>query len=265
LLKLRDFPRILLFVQQGVQPGSSSRRALVLASLVVVVLDKLVPFGALALYPLTLLSTWVHEMGHGLSALLVGGRFSFLEIFANASGLAHTSAAPGWREGVVAAGGLLAPPLVGAFALALVRGPKRARLFLLALSAGLIVSLVIWVRGVTGFIAMPLVALLAGVLAWRSTPNHRLFAAQLLGLCLALDTIARIDYLFRARVRIDGTEIDSDIAAVAHAFGGNYLMWGVLLATVSVLLVAAGLYFASRAGTTHGSRARPGAPRTSTL
>jgi Peptidase M50B-like len=248
-----------------VEQASSSRRALVLAAIAVVVLDKFVPFGELALYPLTLLATWVHEMGHGLSALAVGGHFLRLEIFANASGLAHSSVAPGWRDGVVAAGGLLAPPVVGALTLALVRGPRRARVFLLALAAALVTSLLIWVRTTTGWIAMPLVALLAGVLGARSTPNHRLFASQLVGLCLALDTIARIDYLFRARVRIDGVDLDSDISAVAQAFGGNYLWWGALLAALSLLLVAGGLYFAFRAGTTQGSRARPGAPRTSTL
>ncbi len=203
-----------------------------------------------------------------LSALAIGGHFLRLEIFANASGLAHSSVAPGWRDGVVAAGGLLAPPLVGALTLALVRGPRRARLFLLALSAALVASLLIWVRTTTGWIAMPLVALLAGALAWRSTPSHRLFATQLVGLCRfcasGYDRAHRLS-VPRAHVRIDGADLDSDISAVAHAFGGNYLLWGALLATLSLLLVVGGLYFAFRAGTTQGSRARPGAPRTSTL
>ena len=44
----------------------------------------------------------------------VGGRFRELEIFANASGLAFTAVEPGWRAAVVSAGGLLAPPLLGA-------------------------------------------------------------------------------------------------------------------------------------------------------
>ncbi len=228
------------------ESAPASRRAFVLAAIALLCLEKLVPFGSRILYPLTLLATWVHEMGHGLTTLAVGGHFSRLEIFSDASGLAWTSAAPGWRDGLVSAGGLVAPPLVGAATLALVRGPRRARLFLSLLALALVASLTIWVRTTTGWIAMPLCALLAGGLAWGASPTERLFAAQLLGLCLALDTVTRIDYLFRASVRIDGTDRASDIAGVAHAFGGNYLVWGVLIAAFSIVLVLGGLYFALR-------------------
>ena len=61
-------------------PDSAARSITGLASLLWV-----------ALYPFTLLGTWVHEMGHGLGALLCGGRFDRLEIFEDASGLAFTA------------------------------------------------------------------------------------------------------------------------------------------------------------------------------
>ena len=34
---------------------------------------SLTPWGPLILYPFTLFTTWVHEMGHGLTALAFGG------------------------------------------------------------------------------------------------------------------------------------------------------------------------------------------------
>lgn len=48
-------------------------------------------YGYYILYPFTILGTWFHEMGHGIMSILVGGRFNYLEIFPNGSGLAHSS------------------------------------------------------------------------------------------------------------------------------------------------------------------------------
>lgn len=46
------------------------------------------PYGYQLLYPLTLLATFAHEMGHGLAALLVGAEFDQLLLHADGSGLA---------------------------------------------------------------------------------------------------------------------------------------------------------------------------------
>ncbi len=43
------------------------------------------------LYPFRLLVTFVHEAGHGLSALLTGGRFIEFRVFPNGAGLATTA------------------------------------------------------------------------------------------------------------------------------------------------------------------------------
>ena len=131
-------------------PPPSVRRALVIAVIAYFVIHAFIPFGTTLLYPLTLFATWVHEMGHGLTALALGGRFSSLDIYANASGLALTTSNGPWQSGVVAMGGLLAPPLVGAALLAISRGPKRAQAILIALAVALVASLAIWVRSTTG-------------------------------------------------------------------------------------------------------------------
>ena len=52
------------------------------------------PFGALLLYPFTILSTWFHEMGHGLSAILMGERFDSLVIYPDGSGVAMSLVSP---------------------------------------------------------------------------------------------------------------------------------------------------------------------------
>jgi hypothetical protein len=220
----------------------SSRGALLVAILVYWVVHTFVPFGTTLLYPLTLLATWVHEMGHGVTALVVGGSFGSLSIFADASGLAYTAAPLPWQRGLVAAGGLLAPPVVGAALLVVSRGPRRARIVLGALAVAMLTSLAIWVRSAAGWIAVPLDA--AAVLAFAiwGGQRERMVFARLVGVALAIDTWSRKGYLFSATATVDGAERPSDIASVAGAFGGPYIVWGLAIFVVSCALLAAGLF-----------------------
>lgn len=222
----------------------SPREALIAAAVVVMIVSHLVPFGDTILYPFTLMGTWVHEMGHGLTALLVGGSFESLDVFANASGLAHVSAAEPWQRGAYAAGGLVAPPIVGALILALGRGPARARVVLGALAVVMLISLPVWVRSVAGWIALPLLALVLGFLAVKAGPIVRTVAAQFVGLLLALDTLAGIDYLFTGSATVDGVERPSDVARIADALGGHFLLYGIPLALLSLALLALGVRLA---------------------
>lgn len=231
-------------------PPPSVRGALITALVLYFVVEHWVPFGHELLYPLTLLATWGHEMGHGITAVVFGGQFLSFDVFADASGLAHTTSAAAWQQGLVAAGGLVAPPVVGALLLALSRGPRRAQILLAALSLSILVSVAIWVRSATGLIALPIVAVVLALFVTNKigTPQRRLVLAQFLGVVLAIDTVTRIDYLFKSEVRINGTVIPSDIASVAHSFGGPSLLWGLSLAAVSLLCLLAGLFTAWRAG-----------------
>ena len=46
------------------------RSAILIAAAALYVTSNWIPFGRQLLYPLTLFTTWVHEMGHGLTALI---------------------------------------------------------------------------------------------------------------------------------------------------------------------------------------------------
>jgi Peptidase M50B-like len=240
----------------------TSRGALLLAILVSVVVGTWVPLGGYLLYPFTLMATWVHEMGHGLAAILSGGRFVSLDVFASAGGLAHTFHTPG-AEGFVCAAGLLGPPIAGAFILAMARGPRRARMVLVVLAAVMVLSLVLWVRSLAGWIALPLVAaLVVGFARWGS-PREVLFLAQLLGLRLAVDTVTRIDYVFSDEAVVNGVTSASDISRVAAAWGGAQIFWSLALAGLSCALVGVGLWAAWRAPRGPATRS-PGAASAST-
>jgi hypothetical protein len=218
----------------------SPREALVLGVLAVAVIRTFVPFGRTLLHPFTLFGTWVHEMGHGLAGLVAGGTFDSLEVFADASGLAHGAIEPGWPAALRAAGGLVAPPLLGAVVLATARGPERARAVLLVLAAAMAVSVPVWVRSFTGWVAIPLVAAGIGAVAVRGGPILRTVFAQFVGLLLAIDTVTRIDYLFVGHATIGGETLRSDVGLIADALGLHHLVWGTLLAALSLVLLAVG-------------------------
>jgi hypothetical protein len=125
----------------------------------------------------------------------------------------------------------------------------------------MLVSIPIWVRTITGVIAVAVVATLTAVFAWRGSPRARLVMAQFLALTLALDTVSRSDYLFTSGAMVGGVRRTSDIQRVADALGGSYLAWGALVALIAFALLALGMRIAwwmpdaaRRPVTTTGSR-----------
>ena len=223
------------------------RTAILLAAAAVWVVGAWVPLGDEVLYPLTLFTTWVHEMGHGLTALALGGRFSSLDIYRDAAGLARAYAPWGWPDALVALGGLLAPPIVGAAILASVHGPRRARAVLAGLAIALVATTVVFVRTPTGVIAMPVVAIALGWAAWRLARASRVVVAQVLGVVLALDTVTRmVGYAFERTVVIDGTKSASDVDLIVQNVGGPHVVWGLAICTVALGLLAAALWWAWR-------------------
>jgi hypothetical protein len=223
------------------------RSAILIAAAALYVVSHYVPFGDVALYPLTLFTTWVHEMGHGLTALLVGGRFSSLDIYSNAGGLAQAYAAWGWPDALVAAGGLLAPPIVGSAILAIVHGPRRSRILLGALSLGLVASMVLFVRTPVGIAAMTVVALALGWAAWKLDGDYRVIVSQVLGVVLALDTLTRmVGYAFEKEVTLEGKTTPSDVGIIAMNLGGSHILYGLVITIIALGLLALGGWWAWR-------------------
>jgi hypothetical protein len=237
------------------------RSAILIAAASLFIVSHYVPFGDVALYPLTLFTTWVHEMGHGLTALLVGGRFESLDIYRNAGGLAYAYAAHGWPDALVAAGGLLAPPIVGAAILAIVHGPRRSRILLAALALALAASMVIWVRTPVGIVAMAVVALTLGWAAWKLDGDYRVIVSQVLGVVLALDTLTRmVGYAFMKKVELEGKTELSDVGIIAENLGGSHIWYGLAITSIALGLLFLGGWWAWRRP---AGPARPGLLRRS--
>ncbi|MGK7912109.1 MAG: M50 family metallopeptidase [Synechococcus sp.] len=216
---------------------------LVLAAIATVAIWQL-SFGHQLLYPFTILSVWFHEMGHGLTALLLGGTFQKLELFANGSGVAtHGGAVFGGRLGraLVAAGGPLGPAIAGSGLIVAARWPNLSRWSLGILVAALLVSL-IWIRTLFGAIAIVSWAAGIGAIAIWGPKWLREFALPFLGVQACVSTYNQLSYLFTRAVQIDGQFLLSDSGQIAQELFLPFWFWGALLGGISLGLLTTSLW-----------------------
>lgn len=235
-------------MQALVTPGSQGEAIgrLVLAGLLVVMLPAL-PFGAYLIYPFAILTTWFHEMGHGLTALLLGQRFDQLMIFANGSGVAQSQVdadASRFTLAAIAAGGPLAPSLVGALLILASAHPRLWRPVLWLSVAAILASVIIWVRSPIGYWALPLVAVILAGIAWRAKPGFMRFTLQFLGVLGAMSMLRDFNYLFTERAVIGGQAILSDTGQIEAVLGLPHWLWAGVILAVSGTMVGAALKYA---------------------
>ncbi|MBD2105213.1 M50 family metallopeptidase [Leptolyngbya sp. FACHB-261] len=207
------------------------------------------PYGNYILYPFTILATWFHEMGHGLMAVLLGGEFRQLQIFANGSGVAQHSGAlflgPLGRA-LVAAAGPMGPPVAGAGLIVASTQLRTARWALLILGSVLLLSGLIWVRSLFG---LAMVASLGAGILWLGLKTSgwlQGFAVQFLGVQACISTYHQLDYLFMNQAVIGGQLMRSDSAQIAQQLLLPYWFWGLLMAAGSFLILLKSLRVAYR-------------------
>lgn len=203
-----------------------------------------VPFGRHLLYPFALLGTWVHEMGHGLTAIAVGGNFNRLLIFQNLGGTAYSSGIGALGRAMVAAGGLLGPAFAGGAIIVLGSRQTTARWVLAGLSIVLALSLVLFVRNLFGWAALGVIAAILGPLAFYGPDVLRIFVAQMIGIQFCMASWGTLDYMFTKDFRRDGRVYNSDTQEIAEVLLLPYWFWGGLIALVSFAVMASSFYVA---------------------
>ncbi|MDP3650858.1 MAG: M50 family metallopeptidase [Rhodoferax sp.] len=217
-------------------------RTLLILSTAATVLVWQLPYGRQMLYPLTLLATYAHEMGHGLTALLLGAQFDQLLLHADGSGMAVWHGNPGRiATALIAAGGLVGPTVAGITLLLLSRSPRFARAVLGTLALLLTVSMVLWSRNSFGAVfLMALAATLA--LAARVLPDTAAaFLLHLIAATLCLSWFTDLDYMFSAQAVVGGVAHPSDSAVIANALWLPYWFWGGVVAVFSLAVAALGI------------------------
>ncbi len=222
-------------------------RLVLLVAALVAVIGWQIPYGPQILYPFTLLATYVHEMGHGLTAMVVGAKFTSLVLHPDGSGVASWIGSPGrLGRGLVAAGGLVGPSLVGATVLAMSRWPRLARPLLLLGAAVMGASALLYAGNLFAWIFILGMALLLTLAARMLPGNGAAFALQLIGVLLCMAVFRDVDYMFSEGGLVGGQPARSDSAAIAEALFLPYWFWGGLVAATSFAVLIAGSWFALR-------------------
>jgi hypothetical protein len=214
-------------------------RVLAISVLVTAILYA-VPFGRTIAWPLVLVSTLAHELGHGLAAALLGGSFESLRLNADGSGVALWRGAFGrFATAGVAGAGLVGPALAAFLLLCLGRTATRARTVVAVLGVALLLVAFLLVRNTFGFV---FTLVLAAVLLLISVRAPRLSQTTLLLLAvqLALSVFSRGDYLFTNVALTSSGPMPSDVSVMASALFLPYWFWGLLCGGVSVVLLLLG-------------------------
>ena len=196
--------------------------------------------GSYLLYPFTILATWFHEMGHGIAAMITGREFERLEIYADGSGVALSlGPADGYRltDALIAASGPLGPGIAGALLIISSRSPTATRNALAVLGVALILSTLIWVRSLTGWLVLPALGVAMIALALRGSVPWQSFVIQFLGVQACISVWQQFDYLFSDGGTIGGQLQRSDTGAIADVLLLPYWFWGAGISAAILALL----------------------------
>lgn len=209
-----------------------------MAALSAVALNWLGPLA----YPFRLLTTIMHELSHGLVAILTGGTFVRFVVFADGSGMAYTAGGIRW---LIIPAGYVGAALCGAALIALGRGQRRSQLALGILGASLAILAVRYglpsvfspqvLSGLlTVGVGVGMGALFLAV-ARRGGAHWSLFLLNLMAFWVGLSALGDLTTVFgMATAR---TDIPSD----AHAMSSLTFLPPAFWALIWVLIASAAL------------------------
>ncbi|MEO5818896.1 MAG: M50 family metallopeptidase [Vicinamibacteraceae bacterium] len=197
---------------------------------------SLTPAADTALYPFRLFTTWVHEGGHALATVLVGGHVSSIVIRPDASGLT-LSLVPDSRllQGVVASAGYCGAALVGCLLIAATRVERRAHTVLGGLGACMLLTLLLWVRNPFGAVVVLAWAVAFLLLARRGLGRTAQFLVGLLAVQVALNAVFDIRVLYL----VDGP---SDAVTMARLFLLPAWLWASAWMLLALGMLAATIW-----------------------
>lgn len=212
------------------------QRALVVALLASLVLWNL-PFGGFVLYPFKLFATWLHEMAHGVTMLIVGAGFDHLEIYRDTSGLAFGArSVSNAARAVIHSAGYVGTAAFGAVFLILGQGQRGARSILGLLALALVTSGLLWVEGTFGLSAVLIAAAAFLLIAIFAGENIAVFVVNFVAAQACVNALLDIRVLFRDNLVVGGETVLSDAHNMAAASFGSPSMWASIWLAWSLLL-----------------------------
>lgn len=207
------------------------------------------------LLPIKLLVVTMHESGHALAAMLVGGHVQRLVIAADESGACVSALPEGFfREVLVYSAGYLGSTLAGAGLLVLTFRYRLKRVVLGAMAAWIgAVALILAGNPFTFFFCAGTAAVL-GLCAWKLKDGIvewlDLFLASFTGLYAIFDLR---DDLWTGAVRAQ-----SDAGLLANVTGIPALIWALVWSALAILILVLATSIALRGRRALTPAARPG-------
>jgi hypothetical protein len=208
-----------------------------------------IPWLGLVNYSLRLLITMVHELGHGLAAIVTGGDFIRFVVFADGSGLAYT--AGGWRFMVIPAG-YLGAALFGAGLIMLGRSSRWSRIAMGLVGLAMII-LSLWYGTPTifsGQIAGGVLTTLSGVIfgglflfvALRASARWVIFLLHMIAIRAGLTALSDIITVIGLSANLFGPA-RSDAQSMAELTFIPAIIWAGLWVILAMLLVGGAIWF----------------------
>ncbi len=232
------------FNSQNFKPFNISKKLdyIILVSAVVIFIVLQQPYFIQVQYPFRLLGTWFHEMGHGLTAICVGGQFKYLEIYENGGGVAYSTVTDKFlplniARALTAAGGLLGPAISGALLIAAAKSTKHAGILLRVLIGVMLLSLILWIRSYWGIVVLSAFILLFVVIILLKNTTIETITVLFLGLQCVFSTYLQLDYLFTKQFERHGAIQNSDTQTIAEQTFGSYLMWAIIIIIISAIVL----------------------------
>jgi hypothetical protein len=213
------------------------------AAVAVSLAASLTPWGEFLLYPFKLFTTWVHECGHAVATLLVGGEVRSITIEPDTSGLTQSLVPAGrMARGIVAAAGYLGAAAVGCLLMAATRVERWAHVILLGLGACMLLTLVFWMRNLFG--AAVVLAWGVALIAFARTRMARAvrFFLSLLAIQVALNAVYNIRVLFQIE------RGPSDARTMEELFLLPSWMWATTWMLMSIAMLGGTLWVTRERG-----------------
>lgn len=200
--------------------------------------------GQKVLYPFKLFSTWIHELFHGIAALLVGGSIRWLNIYPNGSGLAFTSIPDGdFQRAFVASSGYQGTSIVGCIMLMFRRNARGARIGNIGIGVIMLLTCALYVRNTFGLsilILMGLTLTIAGLKLPRFL-NGELYALLAATCCLNAITSAKV-LLTVQKQTIGGVMRSSDAMTMENVTGIPNKVFAFLWISLAIIMSALGVF-----------------------
>lgn len=223
---------------------SYRRRALGIAGLALAIVFIVwnVPQLNLLLFPFRLFVTFVHEAGHGLAAILSGGRFLSFTINANGSGFATTA---GGNPALILPAGYLSAALFGAVLFYLAHRlpyPRHVSLALgalviiIAVAFGGILSLATLLGAIIGFALI--------VIGLKGSYDANLLTLNLLAVLTALNGVLDLLYLVGSshvrsgQLRNDALAFQQEVMPLVPA-----PVWAFIWAALALIMLGIAVYY----------------------